>query len=98
MGGTTITHQRNGRMESYMVSTKITLQRMENQMVGPKITCPRVGQYKITRLRDGWHKNNLPKGWTDGELNGQHENSSPKDGESNSEHENNLPKGWTAQK
>ena len=52
------------------------------------------------------------KGWTDGELNGQHENNSPKDGESNSKHENNSPKdgesnsrhennspkGWTVQK
>ena len=31
------------------------------------------------------------------ELNGQHENNSPKDGESNSKHENNSPKGWTVQ-
>ena len=53
---------------------------------------------KITRLRDEWHKNDSPKGWTDGELNGQHENNSPKDGESNSRHENNSPKGWTVQK
>ena len=33
-----------------------------------------------------------------GELNGQHENNSPKDGESNSKHEYNAHKGWTAQK
>ena len=46
-----------------MVSTKITRQRMENQIVGMKITPPRVGQYK----------NNSPKGWIRGELNGQHE-------------------------
>ena len=61
---------------------------MENQIVGTKITCPRVGQYK----------NNSPKGWMGGELNGQHENNSTKDGESNSRHENNSPKGWTVQK
>ena len=57
-------------------------------MVGTKIACP----------RDGWYKNNSPKGWMGGELNGQHENNSPKDGESNSRHKNNLPKGWTVQK
>ena len=57
-------------------------------MVGTKITCS----------RDGWHKNNSPKGWTGGELYGRHENNSPKDEESNSKHENNLPKGWTVQK
>ena len=34
----------------------------------------------------------------DGELNGQHENNSPKDGEWNSKRENNSPKGWTVQK
>ena len=71
-----------------MVSTKITLQRMENQMVSTKITRPRVGKYK----------NNSPKGWMGGELNGQHENNSPKDGESNSKHENNSPKGWKVEK
>ena len=71
-----------------MVGTKITRQRMENQIVGTKITRPRVGQYK----------NNSPKGWPDGELNGRHENNSPKDGESNKYHENNSPKGWTVQK
>ena len=57
-------------------------------MVGTKIACP----------RDGRHKHNSPKGWMGGELNGQHENNSPKDRESNSMHENNLPKGWTVQK
>ena len=61
---------------------------MENQIVSMKITCPRDGQYKI----------NPPKGWMGGELNGQQENNSPKDGESNSKHKNNSPKGWTAQK
>ena len=71
-----------------MVSTKITHQRMENQMVGTEINRPRVGQYK----------NNSPKGWTDGELNSQHQNNSQKDGESDSKHENNSPKGWTVQK
>ena len=50
---------------------------------------------KIARPRDGRHKINSPKGWMGGELNGQHENNSPKDGKSNSRHENNLPKGWT---
>ena len=35
---------------------------MENQIVTAKIIRPRVGQYKITRLRDGWQKNNSPKG------------------------------------
>ena len=49
-----------------------------------KITCPRLGQYK----------NNSPKGWMGGELNGQHENNSP---ESSSKHENNLSKAWTVQ-
>ena len=44
------------------------------------------------------YKNNSPKEWMDGELNGQHENNSPKDEESNSKHENNSPKGWTVQK
>ena len=53
---------------------------------------------KIARPRDGRHKNNVPKEWMGGELNGQHENNSPKDGESNSMHENNSPKGWTVQK
>ena len=61
---------------------------MENQMVGTKITRLRVGQYK----------NNSPKEYMGGELNGQHENNSPKDGESNSKHEYNSHKGWTAQK
>ena len=81
-----------------MVSMKITRQRMENQIVGMKITCPRVGQCK----------NNSPKGWMGGELNGQHENNStkvenqivgtkitrPRDGQ----YKNNSPKGWVAQK
>ena len=71
-----------------MVSTKITRQRMENQIVSTKITRPRVGQYK----------NNSPKGWMGGELNGQHENNSQKDGESTNKHENNLLKGWTVYK
>ena len=56
-----------------MVSTKITRQRMENQIVSTKITLARDGQNKITRLRDGWHKNNSPKGWMVGELNDWHE-------------------------
>ena len=53
---------------------------------------------------NGWHKNNSPKGWTDGELNGQHENNSQKDGESLvrtkitrprvGQYKNNSPKGW----
>ena len=81
-----------------MVSTKITCQRMENQIVGTKITCPRIGQCK----------NNLPKGWMGGELNGQHENNSTKvenqivgtkitharDGQ----YKNNSSKGWVARK
>ena len=68
---------------------------MENQINSTKIIRPRVGQCK----------NNSPKGWMGGELNGQHgelngqhENNSPKDGESNKYHENNSPKGWTVQK
>ena len=65
-----------------MVSMKITRQ---NQIVSTNKTCQRLGQYK----------NNSPKGWMGGELNGQHENNSP---ESNSKHENNLPKAWTVQK
>ena len=52
----------------------------------------------MTHLRDGRYKNNSPKGWRDGELNGQHENNSPKDGKSNGRHENNFSKGWTVQK
>ena len=71
-----------------MVGKKITRQRMENQIVSTKITHPGAGQCK----------NNWPKGWPDGELNGRHENNTPKDGESNSKHENNSPKGWTVQK
>ena len=47
-----------------------------------------MGGTKITRK----------KGWTDGDLNGQHENNSTKDGELNSKHDNNSPKGWTVQK
>ena len=47
-----------------MVSTKITRLRMENQIVSMNITRTRVAQ----------HKNNSPKGWMGGELNGQHEN------------------------
>ena len=65
-----------------MVGTKITRQRIENQIVSTKITRPKVGQCK----------NNSPKGWPGGELNGRHENNSPKDGESNSRHENNSPR------
>ena len=42
-------------------------------------------------------QNSSPKGWMDGELNGQHENNSPKDGKSNGRHENNSPKGSTVQ-
>ena len=56
-----------------MVGTKITRQRVENQIESTKITRPRVGQCK----------NNSPKGWMGGELNGQHENNLPKDRESN---------------
>ena len=67
-----------------MVSRKITCKRIENHIVSTQITRPRVGQYK----------NNSPKGWMGEELNGQHENNSQKDGESNSKHENNSPKGW----
>ena len=70
-----------------MVGTKITRQRVENQIESTKITRPRVGECK----------NNSPEGWMGGELNGPHENNSPKDGESNSKHENNSPKGWTVQ-
>ena len=48
---------------------------------------------------DGRHKNNSPKGWTDGELYGRHKKeNSPKDGELNDRHENNSPKEWTPQK
>ena len=71
-----------------MVSTKITRQRMENEIVNTKITRPKVGRYK----------SNSPKGWMGRELNGQHENNSPEDGESNSKHENNSSKGRTIQK
>ena len=60
---------------------------------------------KTTHPVDGELKNNSSK---DGELNGRHENNSPKgwrakknspkDGELNGRHENNSPKGWRAQK
>ena len=43
-----------------MVGTKITRQRTENQ----------INSTKITRLRVGQCKNNSPKGWMGGELNG----------------------------
>ena len=54
---------------------------------------------KITRPRDGRHKNNSPKGGTDGELYSRQENNLPKDGKLNGRHENNSPKdgelnGW----
>ena len=65
-----ITRQRDGRMESYIIGTK------------------------ITRPRDGWHKNVSPE---DGELNGLQENNSPRrwtDRELNGWHKNNLPKRW----
>ena len=58
----------------------------------PRPRRPWVGT-EITRPRDGWHKNNSPKGWTDGELHGQHKSNSPKDGELNGRHGNNSPKG-----
>ena len=61
---------------------------MENQIVSTKITRPRVRQ----------NKNNSPKGWTDGESNGQQENKLQKDRESHSKHKNNSSKGWTVQK
>ena len=48
---------------------------------------------KIARPKDGWHKNNSPKGWMDGELYGRHENISPNDGELNGRHGNNSPQG-----
>ena len=35
-----------------------------------------VGHEK-TLQRDGWHKNNSPNGWTDGQLNDRPENNSP---------------------
>ena len=38
---------------------------------------------KITRPRDGRHKNNSSKGGTNEELYGRHENNLPKDGEFN---------------
>ena len=61
---------------------------MENQIVSTKITHPKVGQCK----------NNSPKGWPGGELNGRHENNSPKDGESNSRHEKQLAQGLDSAK
>ena len=36
-------------------------------------------------------KNNSPKGWTDGKLNGRHKITRQRDGW----HKNNSPKGWT---
>ena len=57
-------------------------------MVGTKITFP----------RDGWQKNNSPKGWTGGELYGRHLKNLPKDGELNGRHGNNSPKEWKTQK
>ena len=38
------------------------------------------------------------KGWTNGELYSRHESNSLEDRELNGRHENNSPKGWTAQK
>ena len=55
---------------------------MENLMVNTKITYP----------RDGWHKNNLPKGWTEGELYGRHRKASPKGW--TVYHKNKSPNGW----
>ena len=67
-------------------------------MVGKKITRPMVGQYKNNSPKGWVAQKLLAKGWTGGELNGQHESNSPKDRESNSKHENNSPKGWIVQK
>ena len=61
---------------------------MESYMVGTT----------ITHSADGWHKNNSPKGGTDGELYGRHENILPKDGKLNGLHENNSRIKWLAQK
>ena len=44
MDGTKITCQKDERMESYMVDTKITRQRMDNKMVCKKITRQRDGR------------------------------------------------------
>ena len=60
--GTKITRERDGRMESYMVSTKIT----RAMAGGHKNNSPKGwGQMesdmvctKITRQMTGWHKNN----------------------------------------
>ena len=74
-----------------MDGTKVTClreERMESYMVGTK----------TSRQMNGWHKNNWPRGGTDGELNGRHENISPKNGELNGWHENSSLKGWMAQK
>ena len=46
---------------------------------------------KITLPRNGRHKNHLPKGWTDGKLNGWHEITRQRDGW----HKNISPKRWT---
>ena len=44
---------------------------------------------------DGTKIYSSPKGWTDGDLNGRHENNPPKHGELNDKHKNKSPKGWT---
>ena len=50
---------------------------------------------ELARPGNGRHKNNSPKGGTDGELYGRHENNFPKYKELNGRLENNSPKGWT---
>ena len=57
-----------------MVGTKITHPRDRQHKI-PRQRDGRMESYlvgmKIARLRDGRHKNNSPKGWTDGELHGR---------------------------
>ena len=53
---------------------------------------------KITRAKDGRHKNSSPKRWMGGELYGRHENNSPMDGELNGRHGNNSPQGMDDRK
>ena len=61
-------------MDSYkMVGKKITRQRMEWSL--PK----KVVVTKITHRRDGRHKNNSQKGWTDEELYGRYKNNSSRE-------------------
>ena len=83
MGGTEITHQKDGWVESYILSARNNSRKgwMGGEFYGQhENNSPKTGELI------GRHKNNSPKGFRGGELYGRHENNSPKDGELNGRH------------